>query len=64
MTEEKLQGDWFKGNVFSMPYKEFLESQKFDKDVKKPTALRTKKIDGIEYSQFYYKPIEQGEFTD
>ena len=61
---EKLYGQWFKGDVYSMRLKEFQKIKKYDKGIKKPTALETKEIKGIVYSRFYYKPQQPGEFWD
>jgi len=41
-----------------------VKSHKYEKGVKQPTALRTKKVGNQEFSQYYYKPIQIGEFTD
>jgi len=65
--ETKLNSKWFKGDVFSGSFSsERLEKAriKYEKDIKKPTACRTKLVKGVTYSQFYFKPIEQGEFSD
>lgn len=58
----KLFGAWFKGNVFSMPLKEFQEIKRYEKGVMKPTALMTNKK-GTK-SRYYYKPIGENEFWD
>jgi len=63
----KLQGEWFKGNVFRGNFTADMlvkAKEKYEKDVKQPTALRTKTIKGKEFSQFFFKPIQVGEFTD
>lgn len=60
----KKAGKWFRGNVFTMSSSELTKKMKYGKGVKKPTALRTKKIKGKTYSQYYYKPHYPGEFWD
>ena len=60
----KLEGKWFKGNVFSMPLDKFLATKKYGKDVMHPQALRTKTVGKTDYSQYYHKPIQIGEFWD
>lgn len=63
---EKLEGEWFEGNVFKYEFtsNELRDCKKYEEGVKKPTALRTKVIGDKEYSQYYYKPIGVDEFWD
>ena len=63
---KRLEGKLFKGNVFSGGFSvgDLIKSQRYSKDVKKPTALRVIKKGKNEYSQYYYKPTYPGEFTD
>ena len=63
----KKEGKWFKGNVFNGDFSAdqlIKAKKKYEKNVIKPTALRTKNINGKTYSQFYHKPIGVGEFID
>jgi len=68
----KLAGPLFAGNVFrggggkgGFTADQFVAAQKkFEKGVRKPTALRVVKKGGKEFSQFFFKPIQVGEFTD
>lgn len=64
-AKQKLAGKWFRGDVYLG--RDFSADQlrnaveKYGKNVKKPTALRTKKVNGKTYSQVYYRPLEYGE---
>jgi hypothetical protein len=68
----KLAGPLFEGNVFrggggkgGFTADQFAAARKkFEKGVRKPTALRVVKKGGKEFSQFFFKPIQVGEFTD
>lgn len=58
----KPNSRWFKGDVFAMSSTNFqLARDRYEKNVLKPTALRTKNVKGKVYSQFYHKPIKPGE---
>jgi len=63
----KYKGKWFKGNFFSLRVSSKKTEEwvrKYAKGIKKPIAVETKKINGITYSRFYYKPVKPGEFWD
>lgn len=64
----KDESEWFEGDVYlgsDFTADELAEIvKKYEVGVRKPTALRTKKINGKTYSQLYYKPISPDEFTD
>lgn len=57
----KLKGPWFKGNVFRFSVAKLVAAKRFERGVKKPTALETKKIRGKSFSRFIFKPIRSGE---
>jgi len=57
----KMESKWFKGDVYAMPLKDFLETKKYEKGLKKPLALRTKVVNGQVYSQYYNKDVQPNE---
>ena len=57
----KKTGTWFEGDVYSMPSSQFALIKKYEEGVKKPTALRTKKVKGKIYSQYYHKSFSLDE---
>jgi len=64
-----LEGPWIEGNIFIIDFskkrKEWeAEFKKSEVGVKQPTALRTKEINGVDHSQYYYKPWTREELLD
>ena len=51
---EKLEGELFKGDFNKMSVREFTRNKKFAKGVKSPVDVRTVKIAGKVYSQFFH----------
>jgi len=60
----RKKGNWFEGNIFSMPSKQIVDSRKYGKNVLKPTAVEVKTIKGKKYSRYYHKPLTPDEFWD
>ena len=61
---EKRHGKWFKGDFYSFSSAKMREARKYEKGVKKPTAVETKTRGGKTYSRFYHKPLRPGENWD
>ena len=63
--ETVLASKWFEGNFYAFSSEKMHRySKKYGVGVQKPTAVRTKEINGKTFSQIYYKPIEAGEVWD
>jgi len=65
MPRQKLHSKWFKGNFYIFSSKKMKTyTEKYEKGVKKPTAVETKMINGKPHSRFYYKPLTPDENWD
>ena len=62
--DKKETSKWFKGDFYGMSSTDMERvRRKYEKDVRKPTAVESKIVNGVTYSRFYYKPLKPSELS-